>query len=135
MAVSLGEEGLIVPVIKNADTLSLLGIARQVNDLAEHARAKKLKPEEVRGGTFSLTNHGMSGSLFASPIITQPQVGILGTGLVQKRAVVLTDENGSDSIAIRPMVYLSFVFDHCVLDSEGANNFLSKVKEMLETWG
>jgi 2-oxoglutarate dehydrogenase E2 component (dihydrolipoamide succinyltransferase) len=134
MAVSLGEEGLIVPVIKNADTLSLLGIARQVNDLAEHARAKKLKPEEVRGGTFSLTNHGMSGSLFASPIITQPQVGILGTGMVQKRAVVLTDENGSDSIAIRHMVYLSFVFDHRVLDGEGADNFLGKVKETLENW-
>jgi len=134
IAVSLGEEGLIVPVIKNADTLSLLGIARQVNDLAERARAKKLKPEEVRGGTFSLTNHGMSGSLFASPIITQPQVGILGTGLVQKRAVVLTDEQGNDSIAIRPMVYLSFVFDHRVLDGEGADNFLRKVKETLEGW-
>jgi 2-oxoglutarate dehydrogenase E2 component (dihydrolipoamide succinyltransferase) len=134
MAVSLGEEGLIVPVIKNADTLSLLGIARQVNDLAERARSKKLKPEEVRGGTFSLTNHGMSGSLFATPIITQPQVGILGAGLVQKRAVVLTDAQGSDSIAIRPMVYLSFVFDHRVLDGEGADNFLGKMKEMLETW-
>jgi 2-oxoglutarate dehydrogenase E2 component (dihydrolipoamide succinyltransferase) len=134
MAVSLGEEGLIVPVIKNSDTLSLLGIARQVNDLAERARSKKLKPEEVRGGTFSLTNHGMSGSLFATPIITQPQVGILGAGLVQKRAVVLTDAQGSDSIAIRPMVYLSFVFDHRVLDGEGADNFLGKVKEMLETW-
>lgn len=134
MAVSLGDEGLIVPVIKNADTLSLLGIARQVNDLAERARGKKLKPEEVRGGTFSLTNHGMSGSLFASPIITQPQVGILGTGLVQKRAVVITDEHGNDSIAIRPMVYLSFVFDHRVLDGEGADNFLKKVKDTLENW-
>ena len=134
MAVSLGEEGLIVPVIKNADTLSLLGIARQVNDLAERARAKKLKPENVRGGTFSLTNHGMSGSLFASPIITQPQVGILGTGLVQKRAVVITDEQGNDSIAIRPMVYLSFVFDHRVLDGEGADNFLRRVKDTLEGW-
>ncbi len=134
MAVSLGDEGLIVPVIKNADTLSLLGIARQVNDLAERARGKKLKPEEVRGGTFSLTNHGMSGSLFASPIITQPQVGILGTGLVQKRAVVITDDQGNDSIAIRPMVYLSFVFDHRVLDGEGADNFLRKVKDTLENW-
>ncbi len=134
MAVSLGEEGLIVPVIKNADTLSLLGIARQVNDLAERARTKKLLPEEVRGGTFSLTNHGMSGSLFASPIITQPQVGILGTGLVQKRAVVITDDQGNDSIAIRPMVYLSFVFDHRVLDGEGADNFLRMVKETLEGW-
>jgi len=134
MAVSLGEEGLIVPVIKNADTLSLLGIARQVNDLAERARTKKLLPEEVRGGTFSLTNHGMSGSLFASPIITQPQVGILGTGLVQKRAIVITDVQCNDSITIRPMVYLSFVFDHRVLDGEGADNFLRKVKETLEGW-
>lgn len=134
MAVSLGDEGLIVPVIRNADTLSLLGIARQVNDLAERARTKKLKPEDVRGGTFSLTNHGMSGSLFASPIITQPQVGILGTGLVQKRAVVITDEQGNDSIAIRPMVYLSFVFDHRVLDGEGADNFLKMVKDTLENW-
>lgn len=134
IAVSLGEEGLIVPVIKQAETLSLLGIARQVNDLAERARSKRLQPEEVRGGTFSLTNHGMSGSLFASPIITQPQAGILGTGLVQKRAVVLTDAEGNDSIAIRPMVYLSLVFDHRVLDGEGADNFLRKVKDTLEEW-
>ena len=115
MAVSLGAEGLIVPVIRNADTLSLLGIAHQVNDLASRARTKKLQPFEVKGGTFSLTNHGQGGSLFASPIITQPQVGILGTGLMQKRAVVVTDEQGNDSIAIRPMIYLSFVFDHRVI--------------------
>ena len=134
MAVSLGAEGLIVPVIRNADTLSLLGIARQVNDLASRARAKKLQPVEVKGGTFSLTNHGQGGSLFAFPIITQPQVGILGTGLMQKRAVVVTDEQGSDSIAIRPMIYLSFVFDHRVLDGEGADRFLSDVKKALENW-
>ena len=134
MAVSLGAEGLIVPVIRNADTLSLLGIARQVNDLASRARAKKLQPFEVKGGTFSLTNHGQGGSLFAFPIITQPQVGILGTGLMQKRAVVVTDEQGSDSIAIRPMIYLSFVFDHRVLDGEGADAFLSDVKKTLENW-
>jgi pyruvate/2-oxoglutarate dehydrogenase complex dihydrolipoamide acyltransferase (E2) component len=134
MAVSLGEEGLIVPVIKNADTLSLLGIAQKVSDLAERARIKKLQPDEVRDGTFSLTNHGMSGSLFATPIITQPQVGILGTGMVQKRAVVISDERGNDMIAIRPMMYLSFVFDHRVLDGEGADNFLHAVVDRLENW-
>ncbi|KAF0108214.1 MAG: hypothetical protein FD147_2354 [Chloroflexi bacterium] len=134
MAVSLGAEGLIVPVLKNADSLSLLGVARMVNDLANRARTKKLLSEEVRSGTFSLTNHGLGGSLFASPIITQPQVGILGTGAMQKRAVVLTDEDGNDSIAIRSMLYLSFVFDHRVLDGEAADNFLVKVKETLENW-
>ena len=134
MAVSLGAEGLIVPVIRNADTLSLLGIARQVNDLASRARAKKLQPSEVKGGTFSLTNHGQGGSLFAFPIITQPQVGILGTGLMQKRAVVVTDDQGNDSIAIRSMIYLSFVFDHRVLDGEGADAFLNEVKKALENW-
>lgn len=134
MAVSLGEDGLIVPVIKNADTLSLLGIAQKVSDLAERARTKKLQPDEVRDGTFSLTNHGMSGSLFATPIITQPQVGILGTGNVQKRAVVISDDQGNDMIAIRPMIYLSFVFDHRVLDGEGADNFLRAVVDRLEHW-
>jgi len=134
MAVSLGEQGLIVPVIKQADTLSLLGIARQVNDLAERARKKQLQSQEVQGGTFSLTNHGMSGSLFATPIITQPQVGILGTGMVQKRAVVVTDAEGNDAITIRPMVYLSFVFDHRVLDGEGADAFLAVVVQTLENW-
>ena len=134
MAVSLGAEGLIVPVIKQADTLSLLGIARQVSDLADRARTKKLLPEEVQGGTFTLTNHGLSGSLFASPIINQPQVGILGTGRLQKRAVVVTDEHGNDAIAIRPMIYLSFVFDHRVLDGESADQFLAGVKDALENW-
>ena len=134
MAVSLGQEGLIVPVIKSADALSLMGIARQVNDLAKRARSNKLKPEDVRGATFSLTNHGLSGSLFASPIIMQPQVGILGTGTMQKRAVVITYEQGNDSIAIRPMIYLSFVFDHRALDGEAADSFLKHVKESLENW-
>jgi len=134
MAVSLGKQGLIVPVIKRADTLSLLGTAQKVNDLAQRARSKQLKPEEVRRGTFSLTNHGLSGSLFATPIITQPQVGILGTGSVQKRAVVITDADGNDMIAIRPMIYLSFVFDHRVLDGEGADVFLSDVVKTLENW-
>jgi len=134
MATSLGEEGLIVPVIKGADGLSLLGMARAVNDLANRARSKKLYPEEVKDGTFTLTNHGVSGSLFAFPIINQPQCGILGVGAMQKRVIVLTGEDGSDSIAIRPMVYLSLVFDHRILDGAGADAFLAKVKESLETW-
>jgi len=134
MATSLGEEGLIVPVIKGADALSLLGMARTVNDLATRARARKLQPDEVKGGTFTLTNHGISGSLFAMPIINQPQTGILGIGAMQKRAVVVTDANGGDSIAIRPMVYMSFVFDHRILDGASADWFLAKVKETLEKW-
>ncbi len=134
MAVALGEEGLIVPVIKQADHLSLLGMARAVNDLAYRARQRKLQPDEVRGGTFTLTNHGTAGSLFAMPIINQPQCGILGAGALQKRPVVVTDAAGNDAIAIRPMVYLSFVFDHRILDGSSADAFLSKVKETLEGW-
>ena len=130
MATALGEEGLIVPVIKNADSLSLLGLARAVNDLANRARAKKLQPEEVKGGTFTLTNHGVSGSLFATPIINQPQCGILGVGAIQKRAVVISAAGG-DSIAIRPMAYLSLTFDHRILDGAIADYFLGKVVESL----
>ena len=129
MAVSLGEEGLIVPVIKGADNLSLLAMARTINDLAARARTKKLQPDEVKGGTFTLTNHGVSGSLFAFPIINQPQAGILGVGAMQKRVIVI-----DDAIAIRPMVYMSFVFDHRILDGASADWFLAKVKETLENW-
>ena len=134
MAVALGEGGLIVPVIKQVQNLSLKGIATQVNNLANRARNKKLSPEDVRGGTFTLTNHGTAGSLFAMPIINQPQLGILGTGVMQKRAVVITDEDGNDSIAIRPMVYLSLVFDHRAIDGESGDNFLADVKKTLENW-
>lgn len=136
MATSLGEEGLIVPVIKGADSLSLLGMARTINDLATRARARKLQPDEVKGGTFTLTNHGISGSLFAMPIINQPQCGILGIGAMQKRAVVVpaVSGTGDDAIAIRPMIYLSFVFDHRILDGASADWFLVKVKETLENW-
>ena len=134
MAVALGEGGLIVPVIKQVQNLSLKGIASQVNDLAERARSKKLSPDDVRSGTFTLTNHGTAGSLFAMPIINQPQLGILGTGAMQKRAVVITDENGNDSIAIRPMIYLSLVFDHRAIDGESGDNFLADVKKTLENW-
>lgn len=129
MATSMGEEGLIVPVIKNADSLSLLGLARTINDLAERARAKKLQPDEVKGGTFTITNHGTSGSLFATPIINQPQCAILGVGIIQKRVVVI-----DDAIAIRPMVYLSLTFDHRILDGAFADYFLAKMVESLENW-
>ncbi len=130
MATSLGEAGLIVPVIKQADTLSLLGIARTVNDLAARARARQLRPDEVKGGTFTITNHGISGSLFATPIINQPQCGILGVGAIQKRVVVV-----DDAIAIRPMAYVSLTFDHRILDGAIADYFLGKVVESLQNWG
>lgn len=134
MATSLGKDGLIVPVIKDAGALSLQGLAQHINDLSSRARTKKLLPDEVRGGTFTLTNHGSGGSLFASPIIFQPQAAILGTGIMQKRAIVITDSAGNDAIAIRPMIYLSLVFDHRILDGESADRFLKAVKDALENW-
>ncbi len=134
MATSLGEEGLIVPVIKQAETLSLLGLARAINDLATRARAKKLQPDEVRGGTFTITNHGITGSLFATPVINQPQCAILGVGAIQKRAVVISDAVLGDVIAIRPMVYVSLTFDHRILDGAAGDNYLAKVVELLENW-
>lgn len=129
MATSLEDEGLIVPVIKGADRLSLLGLARSINDLANRARNHQLQPDEVQGGTFTVTNHGISGSLFASPIINQPQCAILGVGMIQKRVVVI-----QDAIAIRPMVYLSLTFDHRILDGAIADHFLGKVVESLQNW-
>ena len=129
MATSLGEAGLIVPVIKNADSYSLLGLARVINDLANRARARQLKPDEVKGGTFTITNHGTSGSLFATPIINQPQCGILGVGMIQKRVIVI-----NDAIAIRPMAYVSLTFDHRILDGAIADYFLGKVVEYLQNW-
>ena len=134
MATALGEGGLIVPVIKDAGSLSLQGLAQKINDLSVRARSKKLLPDDVKGGTFTLTNHGLAGSLFAMPIIFQPQAAILGTGLMQKRAIVVTDEFGNDAVAIRPMIYLSLVFDHRILDGESGDRFLKKVKEGLESW-
>jgi pyruvate/2-oxoglutarate dehydrogenase complex dihydrolipoamide acyltransferase (E2) component len=133
VAVSLGEEGLIVPVITHADSLNLRGLARAINDLADRARRKQLKPDEVQGGTFTITNHGTSGSLFATPIINQPQCGILGVGLIQKRVVVVT-QNDVDAIAIRPMVYLGLTFDHRILDGNSADHFVAAIKQMLESW-
>jgi 2-oxoisovalerate dehydrogenase E2 component (dihydrolipoyl transacylase) len=134
LAVSLGEDGLIVPVIKNADNLSLLGIARTVNDLANRARARKLQPDEVKGGTFTITNHGVSGSLFATPIINQPQCAILGVGIIQKRPVVISDADLGDVIAIRSMMYLGLTFDHRIIDGAIADIFLAKIVDTLQTW-
>ena len=134
LAVSLGDEGLIVPVLKGADELSLLGLARMIGDVAGRARGHKLAPEDVRGGTFTITNHGISGSLFATPVINQPQCAILGVGAVQKRVVVKEDPAGGDTFAIRPMVYLSLTFDHRILDGASGDGFLAKVVEVLENW-
>lgn len=134
MATALGEEGLIVPVIRNADNLSFLGIAREVNDLSNRARAHKLQPDEVKGGTFTITNHGVTGSLFATPIINQPQCAILGVGVIQKRPIVISDANLGDLLAIRPMMYLSLTFDHRIIDGAIADYFLAKVVSTLQDW-
>ncbi len=131
MAVAL-DWGLIVPVIKRADELSLAGLARAANDLADRARAKQLKPDEVAGGTFTITNPGVFGGLFGTPIINQPQVAILGVGVIEKRPKVLTDEDGGDTIAIRHMAYFALSFDHRIIDGADAERFLSHVKEILE---
>jgi len=128
MAVAL-DWGLIVPVIKGADEKNLLGIQRTLNDLAERARSKKLKPEEVQEGTFSITNPGVFGGLFGLPVISQPNVGILGLGAIEKRPVVV-----DDAIAIRSMCYVTLSYDHRVVDGAIAHQFLHKVKETLENW-
>ena len=123
------DEGLIVPVLKGADTMNLLGIARGINDLAGRARAKKLQPDEVHGGTFTITNPGPFGSLISVPIINQPQTAILGFDSVEKRPVLI-----DDTIAIRHMVYISMSWDHRVIDGALASQFLARIKQNLETW-
>jgi pyruvate dehydrogenase E2 component (dihydrolipoamide acetyltransferase) len=131
MAVAL-DWGLIVPVIKRADDLSISGLARAANDLADRARTKQLKPDEVAGGTFTITNPGVFGGLFGTPIINQPQVAILGVGKIEKRAKVLTSSDGEDYIAIRQMAYFALSFDHRTIDGADAEKFLAYVKEQLE---
>ena len=128
VAVAL-ETGLIVPVIKRADEKNFLGVARAVNDLAERARSKRLSVDEVKDGTFTLTNPGVFGSLFGTPIINQPQVAILGVGVIEKRPVIR-----NDAIAIRPMVYLMLSFDHRLIDGSVADQFVARVKAVLENW-
>jgi pyruvate dehydrogenase E2 component (dihydrolipoamide acetyltransferase) len=122
--------GLIVPVLKNAEEKNFLGLARGMNDLAERARAKKLKPEEVQEGTFSITNPGVYGGLMGLPVINQPNVAILGIGAIQKRPMVI-----DDAIAVRSMVYLTLSYDHRVVDGAVAHQFVGKVKAYLEEWG
>ncbi|MBI2840097.1 MAG: 2-oxo acid dehydrogenase subunit E2 [Acidobacteria bacterium] len=129
IAVALEGGGLIVPVIKNADERNFLGLARAVRQLADAARTKKLTPADVQGGTFTITNPGVFGSLFGTPIINQPQTAILGIGVIEKRAVVI-----EDMIAIRPMVYLSLSFDHRVIDGALADPFMADIKKALENW-
>jgi len=126
--------GLIVPVIKGADNLSLTGLTRSLNDLASRARVKRLDPREVQDGTFTITNPGVFGSLIGTPIINQPQVGILCVGAIEKRPKVLTGPDGEDTIAIRTCAYLSLSFDHRIVDGADADKFMAFVKKSLETF-
>jgi 2-oxoglutarate dehydrogenase E2 component (dihydrolipoamide succinyltransferase) len=132
VAVSL-DWGLLVPVVRNADQMNLGGLARSLNDLAERARTKQLKPEEIQGGTFTITNPGVYGDVFGLPIINQPQVAIQGIGAIVKRPVVVTSPDGSDSIAIRQMMFSSLTFDHRIIDGSLADQFMAMVKQELET--
>jgi pyruvate/2-oxoglutarate dehydrogenase complex dihydrolipoamide acyltransferase (E2) component len=134
IAVSLGEQGLVVPVIHNAHELSHEGLATRIKDLAQRARSKRLSPDELGGGTFTITNPGAFGAVLATPIINQPQVAILDLEAVVKRPMVITDGDGNDSIAIRPMVYLCMSWDHRVLDGALAAQFLSTLKRRIEAW-
>jgi 2-oxoglutarate dehydrogenase E2 component (dihydrolipoamide succinyltransferase) len=126
------ERGLLVPVIRDAGDLNIAGLARKINDLAERTRTNKLSPDELSGGTFTITNTGSRGALFDTPIINQPQVAILGTGAVVKRPVVVTDSSGADVIAVRQMVYLALTYDHRLVDGADAARFLSAIKARLE---
>lgn len=126
------ERGLLTPVIRDAASLSLGAIAQQIADMAARTRDNKLKPDELSGGTFTLTNTGSRGALFDTPVVFLPQSAILGTGVVAKRPVVVTDENGQDSIAIRSMVYLALSYDHRLIDGADASRFLVDVKARLE---
>jgi 2-oxoglutarate dehydrogenase E2 component (dihydrolipoamide succinyltransferase) len=128
IAVAL-ENGLIVPVIRAADEKNVAGLQRAVVDLSTRARSRQLKPDEVQGGTFSITNFGSFGSVFATPIINQPQVAILGVGTVEKTPVVV-----DDAIAIRSIAYLALTFDHRLIDGALADQFTGKVKSILENW-
>src|SRR5438876_7952462 len=131
MAVAL-DWGLIVPVIRRADDLSIAGLARAANDLAERARTKQLKPDEVGGGTFTITNPGVFGGLFGTPIINQPQVAILCVGTIEKRTKVMTSPDGDDYIGIRQMAYFALTYDHRVVDGADAEKFLAYLKKYLE---
>ena len=126
--------GLIVPVVKSAEERSFVGLQRAISDLGERARTKKLKPDDVQGGTFTITNPGIFGAEFGLPIINQPQVAILGVGGIRKKPVVLTDKEGNDTIAIRSMMHLSIGYDHRVIDGAVADQFMDEVKKFMENW-
>jgi 2-oxoglutarate dehydrogenase E2 component (dihydrolipoamide succinyltransferase) len=127
-------KGLIVPVVRNAETLNLLGMAKAVTDIAQRARDKKLLPDEVQGGTFTITNPGGYGTFHGTPVISQPQAAILGTYAVVKRAWVIQDDMGEDVIAIRPIMNLTLTYDHRLVDGALAGRFLRDLREKLETW-
>jgi len=133
IAVAL-EWGLIVPVVKQAEEKNFLGIARAIVDVAERARAKKLNPDDISGGTFTLTNSGIFGEQFGMPIINQPQSAILGIGGLNKEPVVLTDKDGNDTIAIRSIQHFTLGFDHRIVDGADAGKFMSDFKAYLENW-
>src|SRR5207237_6587556 len=126
------ERGLMVPVIQNAGDLNIGGLARKIGDLANRTRSGQVAPDELAGGTFTLTNTGSRGALFDTPIINQPQVAILGTGAVVKRAVVVSDEDLGETVAVRSMVYLALSYDHRIVDGADAARFLMTMKERLE---
>jgi 2-oxoglutarate dehydrogenase E2 component (dihydrolipoamide succinyltransferase) len=135
-AVELADgKGLIVPVVKNAETLNLLGMAKSIADVAKRARDKQLAPDDVTGGTFTITNPGGYGTFHGTPVISQPQAGILGTYAIVKRPWVITDENGADAIAIRSMMNLTLTYDHRLVDGAYAGRFLRDLRERLQTWG
>lgn len=134
VGVALGDKGLIVPVIRNTEALTLKQVAAALGDLTERARTGKLKPADTQGGTFTISNHGVSGSLIAAPIIiNQGQSAILGVGKLEKR-VVVREIGGSDAIVVRPMAYVSLSIDHRVLDGHQTNAWLTRFVEILETW-
>jgi 2-oxoglutarate dehydrogenase E2 component (dihydrolipoamide succinyltransferase) len=135
-AVELADgKGLIVPVVKNAEGLNLLGITRAVTDIADRARSKKLNPDEVQGGTFTITNPGGYGTFHGTPVISQPQAAILGTYAVVKRPWVVPDDRGNDTIGIRPIMNLTLTYDHRLIDGALAGRFLRDLREKLESWG
>jgi pyruvate dehydrogenase E2 component (dihydrolipoamide acetyltransferase) len=135
-AVELADgKGLIVPVVKNAESLNLLGMAKGISEIARRAREKQLTPDDVAGGTFTITNPGGYGTFHGTPVISQPQAGILGTYAIVKRPWVIQDEDGNDAIAIRSMMNLTLTYDHRLVDGALAGRFLRDLRERLQTWG
>ncbi|MGB0650618.1 MAG: 2-oxoglutarate dehydrogenase, E2 component, dihydrolipoamide succinyltransferase [Rhodothermales bacterium] len=135
IAVAIGKTGLVAPVIRNAGQMNVIGLAHATNDLANRARSKQLLPDQLQGGTFTVTNVGSLGSIMGTPIINQPQVGILATGAIKKRPVVIEDPNFGDTIAIRSMMYVSLSYDHRIVDGAMASSFLRRYSEVMESFG